>query len=105
MHQIRVVRVRNGSGPTVLLTAGNHGDEFEGQIALTKLACGLQPEQIAGRVIILPMANAPATTACSSRWLPWRMSSPRLARRAVHPAGLSIPSGCPSRRDAVAGTL
>jgi predicted deacylase len=40
--------------------AGNHGDEFEGQVALTKVAHGLRPDQITGRVIILPMANAPA---------------------------------------------
>lgn len=60
---IPVACVRNGSGPTVLLMAGNHGDEFEGQVALTKLAYGLQPERVAGRVIILPMANAPAARA------------------------------------------
>lgn len=60
---IPVVCLRNGPGPRVLLMAGNHGDEFEGQVALTKLAHGLRPEQITGRVIILPMANAPAARA------------------------------------------
>ena len=29
---IPVVAIRNGDGPRVLLTAGNHGDEYEGQI-------------------------------------------------------------------------
>lgn len=52
--------VRNGEGPTVLLTGGNHGDEYEGITALLKLANRLQPEQIAGRVIIIPMLNHPA---------------------------------------------
>ncbi len=32
---IPIVVVRNGDGPTALLTAGNHGDEYEGQVALT----------------------------------------------------------------------
>ena len=29
-----VIVVRNGNGPTVLFTGGNHGDEYEGPIAL-----------------------------------------------------------------------
>ena len=37
--------VRNGNGPTALLTGGNHGDEYEGPVALSKLAQQLQPEQ------------------------------------------------------------
>jgi uncharacterized protein len=60
---IPIVCVRNGSGPRVLLMAGNHGDEFEGQVALTKLARSLQADKIKGRIIILPMANAPAARA------------------------------------------
>lgn len=60
---IPVVAIRNGAGPRVLLCAGNHGDEYEGQIALTKLARSLEPEAIAGQVIILPMANFPAAQA------------------------------------------
>lgn len=52
--------VRNGDGPTVLLTGGNHGDEYEGITALLKLANRLRPEQISGRVIIVPMLNHPA---------------------------------------------
>jgi hypothetical protein len=35
---IPLVAIRSGQGPRVLLTAGNHGDEYEGQIVLTKLA-------------------------------------------------------------------
>ena len=52
--------VRNGEGPTALLTAGNHGDEYEGITALLKLANRLRAEEIAGRVIIVPMMNHPA---------------------------------------------
>jgi predicted deacylase len=52
--------IRNGDGPTAMLMSGNHGDEYEGQIALTKLIRELEPKHIKGRVIILPMANYPA---------------------------------------------
>jgi len=39
---IPLVCLRNEPGPRVVLMAGNHGDEFEGQVALTKLAYSLQ---------------------------------------------------------------
>ncbi|QHQ34411.1 N(2)-acetyl-L-2,4-diaminobutanoate deacetylase DoeB [Algicella marina] len=55
--------IANGDGPTALLTGGNHGDEYEGPIALQELARFLKPEEIRGRVIILPMMNLPAFTA------------------------------------------
>ena len=58
-----VVSIRNGAGPVVLLLGGNHGDEFEGQVALSKLARRLEPEQLLGQVILLPMANYPAARA------------------------------------------
>lgn len=57
---IPIVQIKNGDGPTILLMAGNHGDEYEGQVAVTKLAKELEPEMINGRVILLPMANFPA---------------------------------------------
>jgi len=60
---IPIVVVKNGEGPTALFSAGNHGDEYEGQIALTNLVKWLTPEKIKGRVIILPMANFPAAMA------------------------------------------
>jgi predicted deacylase len=60
---IPIAVVKRGTGPTVLLMAGNHGDEYEGQIALAKLIRTLEPEQITGRVIILPAANLPAAMA------------------------------------------
>ena len=53
----------NGTGPTALLTGANHGDEYEGPVALQALAHDLQPEDIAGRVIIVPYMNFPAFRA------------------------------------------
>jgi predicted deacylase len=52
--------IKNGRGPTVFLMAGNHGDEYEGQIALAKLIRTLKPGDVKGRVIVLPAANLPA---------------------------------------------
>lgn len=55
--------IKNGDGPSLLAMSGNHGDEYEGQVATTKLIRELQPSDIKGRVIILPMANFPAAMA------------------------------------------
>jgi predicted deacylase len=60
---IPIAVIRNGAGPTVFLMAGNHGDEYEGQIVLAKLIRELEPEHVRGRVIILPAANLPAAMA------------------------------------------
>lgn len=60
---IPVVVVKNGSGPTLLLTAGTHGDEYEGQIALHDLTRDIDPATVQGRVIILPAHHFPACLA------------------------------------------
>ena len=57
---VPIVRIRNGDGPNVLLMAGNHGDEWEGQIGLGNLIRDIEPDEIRGRLIILPSANFPA---------------------------------------------
>ncbi len=46
-----------------MLVAGNHGDEWEGQLALGELIRRLEPKDIKGRLIILPSANFPAVDA------------------------------------------
>ena len=58
-----VAVLKNGKGPTVLLMGGNHGDEYEGQVALTKLIRSLDPARLQGRLIIVPQANAAAARA------------------------------------------
>jgi N2-acetyl-L-2,4-diaminobutanoate deacetylase len=60
---IPIAVIKNGQGPTALLTGANHGDEYEGPIALLKLANSLEPSQISGRVIIVPAMNYPAFRA------------------------------------------
>ncbi len=60
---IPVTVVKNGKGPTALLTGANHGDEYEGPIALFDLARSLRTEEVTGRVIIVPAMNQPAFAA------------------------------------------
>jgi N-alpha-acetyl-L-2,4-diaminobutyrate deacetylase len=55
--------VRNGRGPTALMTGANHGDEYEGPLALQELALTLDPAAVTGRVIIVPFMNYPAFRA------------------------------------------
>lgn len=55
--------VKNGTGPTVILEGGNHGDEYEGPIALGELIRDLDPAHVAGRLIFLPAVNLPAVAA------------------------------------------
>lgn len=60
---IPICVVKNGSGPTALLTGANHGDEYEGPVALQDLAFTLDPASVTGRVIIVPAFNYPAFKA------------------------------------------
>jgi len=76
--------IRNGDGPTALFTGGNHGDEYEGPVALHHLAATLDPATITGRVIILPAFNYPAF---------------RAARRTSPIDGVNLNRCCPGRPD------
>ena len=60
---IPITVIKNGVGPSALLTGANHGDEYEGPIALMDLAMSLKAGDIEGRVIILPAMNYPAFRA------------------------------------------
>lgn len=62
---IPVASLKNGSGPTVLVMAGNHGDEYEGQVLAARLIRELQPDMIQGQLLIAPMINYPAARAGS----------------------------------------
>ena len=60
---IPITLIAHSEGPTIVLMAGVHGDEYEGQIALSRLASDLDPDHVRGRLIILPALNAPAARA------------------------------------------
>src|SRR5918994_666092 len=65
---VPIVSVANGAGPTALVIGGVHGDEPEGQVAALNLARTLQPEQVTGRVIVIPCASPEASRAYTRLW-------------------------------------
>jgi predicted deacylase len=56
---IPVACVKNGAGPRILLMAGNHGDEYEGQVALGKLIRDLEPDEVSGRIYHPALGEVP----------------------------------------------
>jgi N-alpha-acetyl-L-2,4-diaminobutyrate deacetylase len=65
---IPIASVANGEGPNVLVLAGNHGDEYEGQVAALRLIQELEPEQVSGRVTIIPVLSTAASKANTRMW-------------------------------------
>lgn len=57
---VPVAVISNGTGPTVILEGGNHGDEYEGPITLGELIRDLDPASVSGRLIFIPAINLPA---------------------------------------------
>ena len=57
--------ISRGEGPTVLCLGGNHGDEYQGQVAIMRLAREVTPEQVSGRLILVPSLNMPAAKAAT----------------------------------------
>ncbi|HET6620021.1 MAG TPA: N(2)-acetyl-L-2,4-diaminobutanoate deacetylase DoeB [Dongiaceae bacterium] len=62
---IPITVAKRGKGPTALLTGANHGDEYEGPVALMNLASSIDPAELSGRVIIVPAMNYPAFRAAT----------------------------------------
>ena len=55
--------IKNGTGPTVIMEGGNHGDEYEGPITIAELIRDLDPGRIQGRLILMPSNNVHAAMA------------------------------------------
>lgn len=62
---IPITVAKNGDGPTALLTGANHGEEYEGPVALMELAHTIDAAKLKGRVIIVPAMNYPAFRAAT----------------------------------------
>jgi len=55
--------------PLAVVTAGIHGDEYEGPAAVAELCRRLQPEKLSGTLIAIPAAN-PRAVAAGTRTTP-----------------------------------
>lgn len=60
---VPVAVLSRGQGPTLLLTGGVHGDEYEGPVGLMKLVGRLPDLEVNGRIIVEPALNLPAVLA------------------------------------------
>jgi predicted deacylase len=60
---VPIAVIANGSGPSVLVTAGVHGDEYEGLVITRKLLAQLPVADVTGRIVIMPGVNWPAVRA------------------------------------------
>ena len=67
-YKVPIIKYKNGEGPTVLVLAGNHGDEYEGQFAAHDLANNLDLNEVTGRIIIIPCLSQPASKAGTRLW-------------------------------------
>lgn len=63
--QVPICVIANGTGPTVVIEGGNHGDEYEGPIVIGELARELDPGAIQGRLILMPANNVHAVRAAT----------------------------------------
>ncbi len=59
----QLIVIKKGKGPTALLMAGSHGDEYTGQVTLCRKICEVGTNDIRGRLIIMPIANMQAAMA------------------------------------------
>jgi predicted deacylase len=66
-HEIPITLINGkGDGPTLVINGGEHGSEYNGPAGAIALMKELRPEDISGKVIIVPMVN---TLAFESKWM------------------------------------
>ena len=61
---IPIVSIKGTEGPAILVAGGNHGDEWEGQVVLRRLAHEIDVNDVTGQIILIPTMNLPA--ACNN---------------------------------------
>jgi len=63
---LTIINGRRGPNSNgVLCFGGTHGNEYEGQVSVKRLCTGLDPEQMAGRVVLIPQLSESACIANS----------------------------------------
>jgi predicted deacylase len=66
-HKIPVMLVNGvGSGPTVVINGGEHGSEYNGPAGVLELMKTLEPGDLDGKVVLVPIVN---TLAFEARWM------------------------------------
>jgi predicted deacylase len=65
---VPIATIANGTGPTALVSAGTHGDEYEGQIAARRLLAEVDPAHVSGRIVVVPTISTGASQAHSRFW-------------------------------------
>lgn len=65
---IPIVSVASGDGASALVLGGVHGDEPEGQVAALNFARELRPEEVTGRVTVIPCLSPEASLAYTRLW-------------------------------------
>ena len=65
---VPIAVIVNGSGPTALVMGGNHGDETEGQVAALNLARETAPEDVTGRLVVIPVLSPEAALGFTRLW-------------------------------------
>lgn len=65
---VPIVCIAHGTGQTALIMGGNHGDEYVGQIAALNLAASTRPEDVHGRMIIIPCLSMEASAQATRLW-------------------------------------
>ncbi len=62
---VPITVLNRGEGPTALVMAGNHGDEYPGQVAILRMCRETNLNEVTGRLILIPCLNMPASKAMS----------------------------------------
>jgi predicted deacylase len=62
-HYPLIVIKGKQEGPTAVITGGIHGDEYEGPAALFDLTKLVDPRQLKGNIVVVPIANLAAFSA------------------------------------------
>ena len=60
---LTVINGTRGPGKTVACFGGTHGNEYEGQVGVWRLAQELDPDTLSGRVLLMPRLCVPACDA------------------------------------------
>ena len=60
---VPIAVIANGTGPSLLVTAGVHGDEYEGLVITRRLIAEIEQDAVSGRIVIMPGVNWPAVRA------------------------------------------